>query len=304
MYQKVQGYLTMHAAALATIPMVATLQAELDTEVAVLQTHAVTANADMSGHTVDKQGQRSKLKASLLKVSTAVIAHASINSINKLLEKCDETPAALDSLRDNDFYTYAQTVIAEATPIAASLAPYNVAPADITTVQTDAADFLTIIQDPRLQINERANALNDAIIQFEKIDDLLKSKLDKVMAVFISQNPSLYNGYQGARAIDDDGGSATEPDYAGIINANETLHLATIPYLAGRTFKFKNLGTTLLSFGLGTDPNALSGTPVDVPGSSESQRSTANLHTDAAAEQLIVNNAQAQAAEYKIWIWE
>ena len=192
MYQKVQGYLTLHAADLSTVAAIATLQTELDTEVVTLQDYAVQSDADMSGHTVDKQNSRSLLKAALLKVSTAVVAHASINNINKLLEKCDETPSQLDYMRDNDFYTYCKTVSSEATPIVADLAPYNVVAADISALDTAAANFLTLIQDPRLQINERANALNNLHEQFDVIDSLLKNKLDKVMAVFISLNESLY----------------------------------------------------------------------------------------------------------------
>ena len=62
MYQKVQGYISLHAAETAAIAMVATLKTQLDTAVSTLQTIAITAVADMSGHTADKQNSRALLK--------------------------------------------------------------------------------------------------------------------------------------------------------------------------------------------------------------------------------------------------
>ncbi len=304
MYQKVQGFLTLHAAELALIPMVATQKTTLDAEILILQGHYNNFNADITGHTVDKNNQRQILKASLLKVSTAVVAHASINNINKLLEKCDETSSKLDQFRDNDFYTYSQTVLAEATPIIALLAPYNVLPADLTSLNAKSASFLAIIQDPRLQINERQTSRINLENSFDTIDELLQYKLDKVMGVFQSQNISLFNGYMGARSIDDDGTGSSTPDFEGAIAPNELLAVASIAYLSGRTFKFKNLGDVPLNFGLSTDPNSLNGTPVEVAPGSESQRNSDNLNPDNNAIHLIIENTNPQPSEYKIWIIE
>ena len=139
---------------------------------------------------------------------------------------------------------------------------------------------------------------------FDTVDALLKNKLDKVMAVFISSNESLYNGYIGARAIDDDGSGTTEPDYDLTVEAGSTEVIANIPYLASRTFTFKNLGDEPISFALSINDTDLEGTPITVASGDENQRSTPNLNEDTNADNLLVQNNGGVSVNYKIWIVE
>lgn len=305
MYEKVQAFLDLHSSDTASIPAVATLKNQLDSHVDEIHNLAIVVDADLSGHTVDKQARRSELKAAGLKVSTAVVAYAALNGINKLLEKCDESPSQMDYMRDNDFYTYCRTISTEATPIIANLADFGCLPADLSTLDTASQAFLEIIQDPRVQINERSNAANSLELEFDETDELLKSKLDKVMTVFISINPALYNAYKGARSIDDDGGGITAPDYDLSVAPNEILLIANLPYLAGREFKFKNTGSDKLLFGLSTNPDLLEGgTPVEVLAGETVQRLSSNLHSDEAANNLMVQNTSTSTQSFKVFINE
>lgn len=304
MYQKVQGYMALHTTETAGVSAIATLKTQFDAKVNAILNLAAAANADITGFTVDKQAKRNELKAKILKLSTAIVAHGAMTDNFKLLEKCDETPAAIDAMRDNDFYTYAKLVLNEATPLMTLLASYGVVAADLTAANTAATTYLTNIQNPRVQINERSRSLNDIEELFVDADTFLKEKLDKVMKVFIATNASLHKGYEGARGIDQTRGN-TAADYIDNAPAGTITLVVTLPYLAGRTFEIENTGSIPLTFSLSATTDALEGSVLNLDPGQYAVRKTTNLNTNTAADKLYVQNPDtAVAGNYKVWIVE
>ena len=304
MYQKVQFYLNLHAPETVAITMVATLKEQLDNQVTAILSLASTVDTDITGFTVDKQTKRNDLTAKIFKISTAIVAFASVNSNSILAEKCDETLSRIGAMRDNDFFTFGQLIVREATPIMTDLAPFGVLPEDLSAAAAASAVYLGGIQNPRGQINERSKALDDLVAEMAKTDDFLNNKLDKVMGIFQATNLSLYNGYLGARSIDGTG-SQTPPDYEGNISAGSIGLVATIPYLSGRSFEVENTGTTALLFALSTDPAVLNGTPVPISAGNSLMRKSSTLNTSEAAIHLLLQNTDANVSGvYKIWVIE
>jgi len=304
MYQKVQGFMNLNAASLTTFPILTNLRTQLDTKVNAILAVASNAGADITGFTVDKQAKRADLKAKTLKLSTAIVAHAAMTDNYKLKEKCDESPSKLDYMRDNDFYTYARLVISECTPILASLAGYGVSAADLSLATNSASAYLAVIQSPRIQINERSRSLTDIENLFSDTDAFLRDKLDQVMKLYISANPSIYNGYMGARSIDQTG-SATAPDYSGQVPPATTIVVANIPYLASRTFEIENTGNGTLNFSLSTSDTQHEGTVLSIENKKFSTRLSSNLNTNETATKVLLQNPNTeQAVGYKIWVIE
>ena len=304
MYQKVLATLFIHAPETAAIPAVAVLGTQLDTRVNAILGLASKADTDITGYTVDKQVKRSNLKTKVLKLSGGIVAHTALTDDFKTNEKCDATPSQIDYMRDNDFYTYAKLVINEVTPIMAALTPYGIVAADLTAANTSANIYLTAIQSPQVQINERSSSKKALNILFAETTALLDNKLDKLMGIFITTNPNLYDAYMGARAIDDTG-SVTEPDYNSVCNPNAMSLIADLPYLSGRSFKFENTGTVSLSFALSFMPNTLEGTVLVVEPGAKNTRLTTNLNINNAATKLYVKNADlVMGGSYKVWIVE
>ena len=304
MYQKVLATLFIHAPETAAIPAVAVLGTQLDTKVNAILGLASKADTDITGYTVDKQVKRSNLKTKVLKLSGGIVAHTALTDDFKTNEKCDATPSQIDYMRDNDFYTYAKLVINEVTPIMAALTPYGIVAADLTAANTSANIYLTAIQSPQVQINERSSSKKALNILFAETTALLDNKLDKLMGIFITTNPNLYDAYTGARAIDDTG-SVTEPDYNSVCNPNAMSLIADLPYLSGRSFKFENTGTVPLSFALSATPNTLEGTVLVVEPGAKNTRLTTNLNINNAATKLYVKNADlVMGGSYKVWIVE
>lgn len=304
MYQKVQFYLNLHAAETAAIPMVSTVKGQLDTKVTAILALASLVDTDITGYTVDKQNKRADLASRILKLSTAIVALASINSNTILAEKCDESLSSMNAMRDNDFYTFAQLIIKEATPIMATLTPFGVVAADLTAANAASATYLGAIQTPRGQINERSKSLQDLQDAMASADTLLRDKMDAVMGVYQATNPSLHFGYLGARSIDQTG-ATTAPDYMGAVLPASTTNVANIPYLAARTFEIQNMGNTELIFALTTDPALLDGHPVTISAGSSVQRGSTNLNESELATYLILRNDDVNVSgSYKIWITE
>jgi hypothetical protein len=304
MYQKVQGYMVLHTVETAAIPAVATLKNQFDTKISAILALASSASADITGFTVDKQVKRTDLKAKVIKLSTAIVAQAAMTDNFKLIEKCDETPSALDGMRDNDFYTYAKLVISEATPLMALLTPFGVVAADLTNANASATTYLSNIQGPRVQINERSRSLSDIEDMFSDVDDFLKSKLDKIMKVFMASNISLYRGYEGSRGIDQTRG-AIAPDYTGTAAANGLSLVVTLPYLAGRTFEIQNTGSVPLTISLSATLNTMEGTVLSVDSDQYAVRNTVNLNTNPAADKFYIQNTDASViGSYEVWIVE
>jgi hypothetical protein len=302
MYEKVQSMLSSHVAETASIPAVATLKAELDNVVGKILTSAGISNVDITGYTVQKGNKRAELSKLAIKVSTAQVAWARMNAKPQEAEKWDETPAMLDAMRDNDVCIYAQQLNIAAVANLANLSPFGVVAADTTALASRITEFLTLMQEPRVRIGDRGAELENLTRLFDTANDILKLKLDAVMAIFTVSNPTLYSSYLNARSIDDTG-AVTSPDYTGTMGANNTTRVAEIPYLSSRIFIIKNTGAVPLVFGLSTNPTNIESDEVQVPAGATIQRMSATITTKGNFV-LLRNDDPVQDASYEIRINE
>lgn len=303
MYQKVQAFLTLHTTDTASIAAVATLKTEFDLLVTKILSSAGVSSIDITGYAVLKNNKRIETTKALLKVSTAYTAWARMNNKPQEAEKTDYTPAMLNSMRDNDFYTYSQQVhlLVSGTPIA-TFTPFGLVVADVTSLNTKNTEFLALIQEPRLRIGERSAEFSNLERLFEQADELLKLKLDNVMPIFQVNNPTLYAAYTNARGIDDTG-AVTAADYSGTVAISTISTIAIIPYMASRTFYIKNTGSTSFIFGLSTNTSTLEGTPASINPGSEIQRLSSNLGSS--GDNILINNTDTTlGASYEIRIIE
>lgn len=302
MYEKVQAMLTLRATDTAPVAMVTTVKNDFSTIVTkILQSAAIT-NTDITGYTVLKQNKRNELTKILLKVSASHTAWASVNAKPQEAEKTDLTPAMVNTLRDNDLYTYAAQVYTIANAQATALAPYALTPAEIALLNTRNAEFLAVIQEPRVRINERSAEFENLNRLFAQADDLLTTKLDPLMRIFQQGNPTLYDAYTNARGIDGTG-AYIAPDYRGTVLANSIHLVADIPYLASRTYIVKNRGAIEIQCCLSTSATAMQSPVVIIAPNATIQRLSSNMQANASFL-LLQNTDTAQVADYEVWIEE
>jgi hypothetical protein len=208
----------------------------------------------------------------------------------------------LDAMRDNDVCIYAQQLNIAAVANLANLSPFGVVAADTTALASRITEFLTLMQEPRVRIGDRGAELENLTRLFDTANDILKLKLDAVMAIFTVSNPTLYSSYLNARSIDDTG-AVTSPDYTGTMGANNTTRVAEIPYLSSRIFIIKNTGSVPLVFGLSTNPTNIESDEVQVPAGATIQRMSATITTKGNFV-LLRNDDPVQDASYEIRINE
>ncbi|MES2619076.1 MAG: hypothetical protein V4613_14460 [Bacteroidota bacterium] len=303
MLEKVKTYLTHHLSEFSTVPPVAAAYAELNLVLADILTSAGISQADVTGYTVQKANKRTELKNAILKVSSGFVAWATLGGQLQEAEKANATPAALDKLRDNDIYTYAQYLHTTATPHLADLGNYGVLPADITALNNTAQQFLELILEPRQRIGERSAEHKNMLRLMDKAMLLLTNKLDVLMPIFRTTHPTLYDAYLYARSIDDTG-TPTPPHYEAQVPANTLQPVATLPYKGSRTFKLSNMGPTNLILSLSTTPDSIQGTYETIAPDGVITRTTSNLNPDINATHLLVQNTEPEMGSYKIWVKE
>ena len=304
MFQKSEGYLELHWGEISSIPAIVPIKNEFSNLITKILELASIADADITGFTVEKAAKRATLKKSILKISTAVVANASVSNNYAQVEKCDETPASMDAMRDNDFYTYAKLVINEATPVISALEPFGVVQADLDQALVDSDKFLDVIQKPKVQISDRSKTKDELETLVAETDTFLKKKLDKVMAIFQVTAPSLHVGYLSARSIDDTG-TQTTPTYQGVAPKNSIIIVGKLNYLSTRSFDIKNTGGVPLSFCLSSSETAIEGNIVTVVPGGTATRKSSTLNVNAAANFLLLQNSDpALEGSYKIWITE
>ncbi|MFM2385790.1 MAG: hypothetical protein RL660_547 [Bacteroidota bacterium] len=301
MFEKVYTLLAARAAETNSVPAVATQLTAFKAKLGEIFASAGAAGADITGYTVQKQDQRSKLQEAIYVMSSAYVALQAMNNAPQHVEKANYTISMLDRMRDNDLYTYANQIIAYTTPIIASLAPFGAAPAQLAALNTETQAFFDLIQNPRFKIAERAAENEHLAKLFGEADSLLKDKLDRLLDVFVVSNNKLHTAYKYARGIDGTG-TPSSPDYSGTVPPTEFAIIATIGFSASRTFTVRNTGKVPFTFALSTTANAEGQALVVQPGATADRRSS-NLN-QRGDNLVIVNSDTTTDAEYEIRITE
>ncbi|PCH92464.1 MAG: hypothetical protein COB85_08110, partial [Bacteroidetes bacterium] len=97
----------------------------------------------------------------------------------------------------------------EANTVVANLGDYGIAAAELTDLQGKIDDYEAIVASPRNAITDRSTATAELENLFNKGDDVLNNKLDKLLNQFTQSNPEFTTQYASSRKILDMGGSST-----------------------------------------------------------------------------------------------
>lgn len=211
MYGKVRLFLTHHAASF-TQPIFTTLQTEHENRYMAILDEIGDSGVDITGYSAEKGMVRKGLEQSMFKIGNAVALHFTITTPStSRKEKFDFKRGELQKMRDNDLYTSAKKLLDAALPITASMAPFGIATADVTLLQTRMADYLAILDEPQVQRDERTGSLAALDTKIRDMDEFLQTRLDVFMNTIAYDNPELFTVYENVRTIDGSGGGA-QPD--------------------------------------------------------------------------------------------
>ncbi|MES2616771.1 MAG: hypothetical protein V4613_02775 [Bacteroidota bacterium] len=300
MLQKVQAHYAHNSAAMAAIPALAALHTELTGYITTLLTLAGQTNADITGYTANKHNKRNALLATVIKINAAYAAWLYVNGQTIEAARFDQTPAMLGALRDNDLYTHAQDLAANAAPEAAQLAAFGIVPADFAALTAQSAVFLELIQSYKVQVSLRSAGLAQLDVVLTQAMQLVSTRLDNVMKVFIIPNPTLYDSYRFARSIDNTGAKKTNL-YTNTLSPLALAMVVQLPYSLSRSYRVHNTGPAPLQAALSNTPTALQGRIAHIAPGDTLIMISKDYNTDTAAEYFLLQNvSETVAGSYEV----
>lgn len=177
------------------------LSSELDS----LATQIALQLVDPTGITVDKDKTRLTLENEAFTLSAAISGFASVTDRSDLYNRTNYTKTTLARYRDAELIGVATNLAADCTTELASLAPYGVAAAEITSFLTAIANFGTIMKNPTEAIARRKLATDLIQEKITEISTLLGTRLDNLMVALRATQPGFVRTYTNLRAINSTG---------------------------------------------------------------------------------------------------
>lgn len=300
MVLKVKNFGIKNTAAMAAFPSLALLFTQLTTLINALISADKGSRADLTGYAMEKVVKRNALEAICEKLSNALAAYGAMNNNLSLQKRADFNASQWYSFSEENLMTEALILKDLGTPVGAALAPFGAGVADITALDTSLSAFTAIIDEPTLNIDIRKEDNKKIVQVIGQIKDLFNDKLDVVLKVVKSSNPSLYNLYLSARAIDTNG-SATAPTVLKMVAPFTTVTMHTaVAYSEDTFYTVQNRGSDAVTFSLSTTENTEGPEPVTLGAGETRTRLASNLAVSGTF--LVVKNPSPSGVEVKLWV--
>ena len=189
MYIAVQRVCNSNNSIWSGLPAFVNAFGDFETTVANIDAQRQVQEGKTTGITENKQKEEDEMIQITLEIGSAVYAYASINGNNELREKVNYSPSYLRGSRDNILKDICQVIHDEANKVITNLADYGKTSTDITQLQKEIDDYAAILAKPRTAIGTRATATSHLVELFDQGDDILKSRLDKLMVSYQNNEP-------------------------------------------------------------------------------------------------------------------
>ncbi len=211
MYIAVQRVCNSNNSIWSGLPAFVRVFGDFETTVANIDAQSQVQEGKTTGITENKQKEEDEMIQITLEIAAAVYAYASLNGDNELRDKVSYSPTHLRRSRDNILKDICQVIHDEANKVITNLTDYGKTPADLTQMQKEIDDYAAILAKPRTAIGTRATATTHLVELFTQGDDILKSRLDKLMLSYQNTEPVFYQTYQNVRNIVDLGARRQAP---------------------------------------------------------------------------------------------
>ena len=139
------------------------------------------------------------------KVCSALAAHATVSTdpaVKLLKAKYQVADTEVKKLRDMPLYTYANTVFADASPVAELLAPFAVGE-DVAGLKTLADSFNPLLPQKHTQQSKSSLSTQNLEEAIARIDVLLNDTIDVLVKPWEYLEPDFFRAYTNARIIVD-----------------------------------------------------------------------------------------------------
>ncbi len=193
-------------------PALATAKGDIETLVQQIKDKGRDKREATAGKTEKKQQAEDAMILALVKVASGLYSFARRTKKSEVAAIADVTESQLRKIRDTEVVSMATSIHTSALANVAALADYGVTPAVLTDLQTKTAAFSTALGDRESSVAERVGAGAALGDLFDRMDDLLKDELDRLIETVRESERDFYNEYFAARVIKDIGIRHTKPN--------------------------------------------------------------------------------------------
>lgn len=303
MYYTVRTFFADHLAAL--IVYVANLAIQfglLSDAIDDLAEHDQEATEPITGYSIQKNVYRENMRNKALGIAGSVRAWAIVEGVDSNVKKATIPKSALDTERDTDVLFMCNQLFKLATANAVVLEGYGVSAAKLAALGTAIDVYENYIQRPTTERTDAAAMGRAVDADIVKIDGILRV-IDGMMDAVAEDEPILYDQYKFSRQIiDNASGGTTPPDITLTLEPNSFTNVYTIPYVASRSFKAKNLSDYPLLWGLSNVPESFSNPTHDLEAGAVSTKLSSTLGPD--CDFLVFQNPNPASANIEITIME
>lgn len=168
----------------------------------------------ITGTTEQKQKEELEMINAVVRVAAALYVYGIDNSNFELTAKADINPSALKNMNQASLQAACTMALALAKEHINNLSDYGVSGADVSDLEKEINDYITLVAAPRSEIVTRSQATSLLKELIKKQMGLLNMKIDKIMVMFKDTQPVFYNEYKSARIIVNMGVRHNEPEEA------------------------------------------------------------------------------------------
>jgi len=273
----------------------------LNSKLSELETYDMQATENNTGYAQQKQTYRSAMRDKAVAAAGGLEAYALAQNDNALAQKAHLTKSMIDGSRDTDALYKCERLYEVANTNHAALVVYGVTAAKLSALHSSIIAFQDYIQNPAIKKSETGAAGLEVDKRINDINHLLLI-MDGIMDAIATDFPLLYNQYYLDRAIDDNASGTSTPDVSTTIAANSTVSVLTLAYLAGRSFKAKNLGGAVIKWGLSTATDSFSNGSSNLDAGAISTKLSSTLSP--AGDNLVFKNESSDAIDIEVTIIE
>lgn len=210
MYNVVVSVMDNNTAKVATVPALVTVAASFNTTVQAINNTAGEQSLVTTGVTPDKNVTRESLRTTTVNIAGILYAYAvSVNNI-VLQERSRVTYSDVRNAKDDELAERAQNIHDDANAVIASLPPFGITAAVLTSYQTLIDSYAVKSPAPRAAQSQQVALTAQLKELFKEADATLKNLMDKLMLNFKTSDLEFFNTYTAAREIIDPGSATTK----------------------------------------------------------------------------------------------
>lgn len=203
MYRTVQQLCNNNLTIINTNAAFVAVLALISAKISSLITNETSARKQTKGVAKDKGTQRQTLCLQAFEIAGAVYAYATeINNLT-LQQSVKFTITDLEKTKDNLLVPTCNNIKKAANDNLAALAPYGIVAATLTAFQANMDDYTGAVPKPRLATTAKSTSSKNVKATFKEIDELLKTRMDKLVPSFRTTAPNFLIEYKEARKIID-----------------------------------------------------------------------------------------------------